>query len=90
MSERTVAIASAQGLHARPASLFTQAVGAAGIPVTIAKPGGSPVDAASMLLVMTLSAAHGDQVVLTADGPRADDVLDSLAVLLATDLDADA
>jgi phosphocarrier protein len=90
MSERTVAIASAQGLHARPASLFAQAAGAAGIPVTIAKAGGSPVDAASMLLVMTLAAGHGEQVVLTADGPDADDVLDSLVGLLATDLDADA
>jgi phosphocarrier protein HPr len=90
MTERTVAIASAQGLHARPASLFAQAAGAAAIPVTIAKPGGSPVDAASMLLVMTLSAAHGEEVVLAADGPRADDVLDSLVELLATDLDAEA
>ena len=77
-------------MHARPASLFAQAAGAAGIPVTIAKHGGSPVDAASMLMVMTLSAAHGEQVVLTADGPEADDVLDSLVGLLATDLDAEA
>ncbi|WP_315095631.1 HPr family phosphocarrier protein [uncultured Cellulomonas sp.] len=90
MTERTVAIASAQGLHARPASLFAQAAGAAGIPVTIAKPGGLPVNAASMLMVMTLSAGHGEEVVLAADGPEADDVLDSLVGLLSTDLDADA
>ncbi|KQY47305.1 HPr family phosphocarrier protein [Cellulomonas sp. Root137] len=89
MTERTVAIASAQGLHARPASVFAQAAGAAGIPVTIAKQGGSPVNAASVLMVMTLSAGHGEEVVLTADGPQADDVLDSLVGLLATDLDAD-
>jgi phosphocarrier protein len=89
MTERTVAIASAQGLHARPASLFAQAAGAAGIPVTIAKQGGSPVDAASMLMVMTLSAGHGVEVVRAADGPQADDVLNSLVGLLATDLDAE-
>ncbi|HWJ85006.1 MAG TPA: HPr family phosphocarrier protein [Cellulomonas sp.] len=87
MPERTVAIGSRQGLHARPATLLAQAAGAAGLPVTIAKAGGSPVDAASMLLVMTLAAAKGDEVVLAADGPDADRVLDELAALLARDLD---
>lgn len=86
MSQRTVAVASAQGLHARPATLFTQAVAAAGVPVTIAKEGGTPVDAASMLLVMTLAARQGDEVTITADD---DAVLDDLAALLATDLDAE-
>ncbi|WP_029289650.1 HPr family phosphocarrier protein [Cellulomonas sp. HZM] len=87
MPERTVAIGSRQGLHARPATLLAQAAGSAGVPVTIAKPGGAPVDAASMLLVMTLTAAQGDEVVLAADGPDADRVLDELAELLARDLD---
>lgn len=88
MTERTAAVASAQGLHARPASLFAQAAGQAGIPVKIAKPGGNPVDASSVLMVMTLSAKQGDQVVLSADGPQADQVLDKLVSLLQTDLDA--
>ena len=39
MAERTVAVASKVGLHARPAMLFTQAVAASGATVTIAKPG---------------------------------------------------
>lgn len=86
MSQRTVAVASAQGLHARPATLFTQAVAATGVPVTIAKAGGAPVDAASMLLVMTLAARKGDEVTITADDEA---VLDDLAALLATDLDAE-
>jgi len=88
MSERTVAIGSAQGLHARPATLFAQAAGQAGIPVRIGRPGGPAVDASSMLMLMTLSAAHGDEVVVSADGPDADRVLDELAALLARDLDA--
>ena len=86
MSQRTVAVASAQGLHARPASLFSQAAAAAGVPVTIAKGGGAPVDAASVLLVMALAARHGDEVTITADD---DGVLDDLAAMLATDLDAE-
>jgi phosphocarrier protein len=43
------------------------------------------VDADSILAVMTLGAAHGDTVTLTADDEA---TLDSLAELLATDLDA--
>lgn len=88
MSERTVAIASSVGLHARPASLFTQAVAATGLDVTIAKSGEEPVDASSILMVMSLGAGHGEEVTLTADGDGADEVLDQLVAMLATDLDA--
>ena len=37
MAERTVVVASAHGLHARPASLFAQAAANAGTAVTVAK-----------------------------------------------------
>ena len=88
MAELTVAVASRVGLHARPAMLFTQAVAASGVPVTIAKAGGAPVDASSILFVMSLGVPHGEEVTLAADGPDADRVLDELVALLATDLDA--
>lgn len=89
MSERRVVVGSSVGLHARPAALFTQAAGKVGVPVTITKVGGDgPVDARSILLVLTLGVGHGDEVVLTADGDGADDALDQLAALLASDLDA--
>lgn len=87
MAERTVSIGSQVGLHARPASLFVKAAGEAGIPVKIAKEGGTPVDAASILGVMTLGAKYQENVVLTAEGERAEEVLDSLAELLSKDLD---
>ncbi|MBD8060236.1 HPr family phosphocarrier protein [Cellulomonas sp. JH27-2] len=88
MSQRTVAVASRVGLHARPAMIFTQAVEASGVPVTIARPGGEPVDAGSILFVMSLGVPSGEEVRLEADGPDADRVLDELVTLLATDLDA--
>ncbi|GAA4627604.1 HPr family phosphocarrier protein [Cellulomonas oligotrophica] len=88
MAERTVAVASRVGLHARPAMLFTQAVAATGVPVTIATAGGAPVDASSILFVMSLGIPHGAEVTLAADGPDADRALDELVGLLATDLDA--
>jgi phosphocarrier protein len=88
MPERRVVIASTVGLHARPAALFTQAAAKAAVPVTIAKAGGNPVDARSILLVLTLGVAHGDEVVLQAEGDGADEALDQLAGLLAQNLDA--
>lgn len=89
MPQRTVAIASRVGLHARPASIFTQAVSASGVDVTIAKPGEEPVDASSILMVMAMGVGNGEEVVLEADGPEADRVLDELVELLETDLDAE-
>lgn len=86
---RTVQIGSAHGLHARPAKLFAQAAKEAGIPVTVAKTGGSPVNAASILGVIALGAEKGDEVTLTADGEGAEAVLDTLADLLTTDHDAE-
>lgn len=88
MSQRTVTIGSKVGLHARPAKLFTTAAAATGVKVQIAKSGGAPVDAASILRVMTLGAKFGEEVTLSAEGDGADEALDQLAAMLATDLDA--
>ena len=89
MPQRTVAVASRVGLHARPAMLFTQAVAETGLPVTIARPDGEPVDAGSILFVMSLGVPSGEEVILAAEGQGADAALDGLVDLLATDLDAE-
>ena len=86
MSQRTVVIASRVGLHARPASLFAQAVAASGAQVTIGKPGEPSIDASSILMVMALGIGHGEEVVLESED---DGVLDQLVTLLETDLDAE-
>jgi phosphocarrier protein len=86
MAQRSVVIASPVGLHARPAAAFAAAAAAAPLPVTIRKAaGGDPVPAGSILSVLTLGAAHGDEVVLEATGDDADEVLDELAAMLAAD-----
>jgi phosphocarrier protein len=89
--ERTVTIASRVGLHARPAAIFVKAASEQPVRVAIVKvgSGAEPVDASSILGIMTLGAEYGDQVTLTADGSGADAALDSLAALLETDLDAE-
>jgi phosphocarrier protein HPr len=90
MPSRTVKVASRVGLHARPASLFVQAVNATGLPVTIAKSGGDPVDARSILMVMGLGVGNNDEVTLEAEGDGADEALDQLVQLLEVDHDAPA
>jgi phosphocarrier protein len=83
MSERTVTIVSPSGLHARPASLFTQAVTASGFSITVSK-GDKSVNAASILSVISLGVAQGDSVTISSDDEAADSVLDELAELLTT------
>ena len=89
MPERRVVIGSKVGLHARPAAMFVQAAAKQPVKVTIAKSGGDPVDARSILSVLALDARGGDEVVLTADGDGADQALDELAALVARDLDSE-
>jgi phosphocarrier protein HPr len=88
MAERQVIIGSSVGLHARPAALFVQAVAKAPVRVFIAKQGGEPVDARSILSVLGLDARGGEVVVLSADGDGAEKVLDDLAAIVAADHDA--
>jgi phosphocarrier protein len=78
MPQRRVAVASAEGLHARPAALFVKAATDSGEAVRVAK-AGSEVDARSILAVLALDVRHGDEVVLTADTEK---TLDALAALL--------
>lgn len=89
MATRNVTIASSVGLHARPAALFVEQAAASGLDVEIGRPGDDPVDATSILGVMSLGAKHGEEVVLSAEGDGADEVLDGLVDLLSRDLDAE-
>ncbi|TDU03789.1 phosphocarrier protein HPr [Streptomyces sp. 846.5] len=87
MAERHVTIGWAEGLHARPASVFVRAASAVGVPLTISKVGGTPVNAASMLALLGLGAQGGEEVVLTSDAEGADAALDRMAKLVSEGLD---
>ncbi|WP_320780882.1 HPr family phosphocarrier protein [Streptomyces sp. CRN 30] len=89
MAERRVNVGWAEGLHARPASIFVRAATATGVPVTIAKAGGdpvTPVNAASMLAVLGLGAQGGEEIILASEAEGADAALDRLAKLVAEGL----
>lgn len=79
MPEIRVKIASPVGLHARPASLFVKAAAKHPGPVLIGRPGTEPVDARSMLSVLSLAIGHGEEVVLKGT----QEALDELALLLS-------
>jgi phosphocarrier protein len=85
MPSKTVIVGSAVGLHARPAAIISEAAGDLDTDVTLAVPGGEPVDASSALLIMTLGAAKGDTVEVTSTDQGA---VDKIAELVEQDLDA--
>ncbi len=87
MPERTVTVASSVGLHARPASLFSQAAAKTGVPVTLTSAKGKSVNAASILGVLSLGIGSGEEVTLASDAEGADAALDELVKVLETDLD---
>ena len=88
MITRTATIGSSVGLHARPASLFTQAAAEYDYDIVISLDD-EEADAASILEVMTLGAKHGDEVTLSCGDDSAAAALDELAAMLERDLDAE-
>lgn len=88
MITRTATIGSSVGLHARPASLFTQAAAEYDYDIVISLDD-EEADAASILEVMTLGAKHGDEVTLSCEDDSAAAALDELAAMLERDLDAE-
>lgn len=83
MPEIRIRIASPVGLHARPASQFVKAAAKHPGTVSIGRPGTEPVDARSMLSVLSLGIGHGEEVVLRTDGDGAQEALDELTRLLS-------
>ncbi|ETK33565.1 HPr family phosphocarrier protein [Microbispora sp. ATCC PTA-5024] len=79
MAERKVSVTSEVGLHARPAATFVQTAAKAPFDVTVAKAGGQPVNAKSILSVLALDVRQGESIVIRADGDGAEELLDQLA-----------
>jgi phosphocarrier protein HPr len=91
MITQTAVVGSATGLHARPAALFVKAATSAPVKVRISVDGKKPVNAASMLGVLSLGAVRGTVVTLETDddSPDAEATIVSLVDLLTQDLDAE-
>lgn len=87
--EITLVIPNKQGLHARPAVLFVKTVGKfdAKVMVKNLTEHKGPVEANSLISVMTIAARQGNQVHITAEGEEKDAVIDALVALFERNLD---
>ena len=88
MASKTVAVGSSVGLHARPAAIIAEAAEAYDDEILLSLVGGDDegVDAASSLMIMTLGAERGAEVVVTSDNAEA---VEAIAALIEKDLDAE-
>ena len=77
---RRVTIRNSQGLHARPAEMFARLATQFDATIEVIKEG-QRVDAKSILHILTLGAEQGQELLLEATGPEAQDALDALAEL---------
>jgi phosphocarrier protein HPr len=84
VASKTVVINNAQGMHARPATLFAEL--ASGFESTIEVVRDSQVvDGKSILHVMTLAAAQGTELTIHANGADAKQAVDALAQLVESE-----
>jgi phosphoenolpyruvate---glycerone phosphotransferase subunit DhaM len=74
------------GLHARPAALLARTLAGVDASVTV-RFGERSADAASVLALMSLGARGGDEIEVSAVGPRAEEALGRVAELVARDFD---
>jgi phosphotransferase system HPr (HPr) family protein len=75
---RKVIVVNPAGLHARPSLAVSQTVRASQSKVEIHAPG-QTVNAADVLQLLSLGAGRGTELVLSAAGPDAEEVLSTLA-----------
>lgn len=85
MANKTVTVASAEGLHARPAGIIAEAAEKYDAEIELSTAGEDPVDAASSMMIMALGAEKDAQVTVTSDDAAA---VEEIARLIETDLDA--
>jgi phosphotransferase system HPr (HPr) family protein len=81
IARRTVTIVNPQGLHARPADLFVRMANQYGSTIRVKK-GNETVDGKSILSILTLAAAAGCQLEISATGDDADAALAALCSLV--------
>lgn len=84
MPERTVVLKNETGLHARPARVFSKAASEFDSEITVVKTDGEaePVNAKSVLSVLTLDCHQGDEILISATGDDAAEALDRLGDLI--------
>ena len=72
------------GLHARPATLFVETAASYQSRITVENldRGSPPVDAKSILFLLTIGVLRGHRIRVAAEGPDADAALEALATVV--------
>lgn len=81
MLKKTVTIQNPSGMHARPASLFVQKATSYPCEIHIIK-GTKTVNGKSIMGLMSLAIAKGDQITLETNGDREKEALEELGGIL--------
>jgi len=81
-------VSNPSGLHARPATLFTEAAAEFASKITLENlsRGKGPVDAKSTLMLLTAGVSRDHQIRIVADGPDEDAAIDALVGLVSSGL----
>lgn len=81
-------VANPSGLHARPATLFTETAARFSSRITIENldRGKGPVDAKSILMLLAAGVSRDQRVRLAANGPDEEEALAALAALVESGL----
>jgi phosphotransferase system HPr (HPr) family protein len=84
MIEKTIQVRHKVGLHARPAALFVQTASRykADIQARNLSADGGPVDAKSIIMVLTLGVMKDHQVQIQAEGEDAAQAVEALSALI--------
>lgn len=83
---REFRILNQYGIHARPAALFVKIASRYDADVYVEK-SGNRVSGKSIMGLMTLEASHGSRLMVSAEGPDAEQLLDELAALIESKFD---
>ncbi len=81
MVTKTFTIQNPSGLHARPATVFVQKASSFACQVNVIR-GSKKVNGKSIMGLMTLAVAQGDEVTLEVDGEQEETALEELGAIL--------
>jgi phosphocarrier protein len=80
--ERELDIVNARGLHARASAKFVKCAESFNAQVTVSRDGQS-VPGTSIMGLMMLAAAQGTSIIVSVQGPQAEEAMSALAQLVA-------
>lgn len=84
-----VKIANRLGLHARPATMFAETAAQFESTITIQRDNGEEIDGKSVMQMLMLAATNGTELLIKADGPDAEQAVQSLCDLVKSGFDED-